>query len=407
MGFFAQLLAGPADVARDPTQDRWWGSAPQASAAGVTVSANAAMGIAAFWACVKVIAEDLASLPLITYRRRADGGKDRDPDHPIYDLLHDQPNPWQSSFEWIAFMTASALVTGNGFSLIVPGPRGPVDQLIPLHPETVSATFDGQRISYQVRRPDGTQRSYLQDEIFHLPGLTLEGQGIFGVSVVRYARETLGLTLAAESHGARVFSQGATLGGVLSHPKRLSEDAARRIRADFEETHAGLGNAHRWAVLEEGMEAKPLSMTNEDAEFLATRAFQIVEICRWFRMQPHKIAHLEHATFSNIEHQALEHVTDTVMPWAKRWERAIKRQLILDKRRVFAEFLFDDLLRGDTLSRYQAYTAATGQPWMVVNEARRRENMNPIEGGDALIRPLNMAPAEAGATGRTGQDAAD
>lgn len=402
MGYFSRMLASVTPLSYptyDPDDPRVWTTGPvQMSQAGVNVTQDRALSLSSYWACVKVIAEDLSMLPLIMYRRRSDGGKDRAADHPLYDVLHDQSNPWTSSFEFRTYLTACALSWGNGFARIQPGRRGAVDTLIPVHPSKIVPHFDGRELHYEVMRDSGTPETVYQDEMFHLPGLTIPTSEptswIFGVSVPRYAREVLGAAIAADSYSQRFWSQDATPGGVLTHPSQLSEEAAQRIGSTWDRDHGSFRGAHKTAVLEEGMKYEAIGMSNEDAQFLQSREFNVIEICRWFRMQPHKIAHLVHATFSNIEHQSIEHVTDTIQPWATRWERAIKRQLIVDKRNYFAEFLFDALMRGDTLSRHRAYTVSTGGPWMVANEARGRENMNPIEGGDELLRPLNTAPAE-------------
>lgn len=373
----------------------WTSGSVQMTQAGVHLTEDTALQISAYWACIKVIAEDIAMLPLPVYRRRDDGGKTRAPFHPLYDVLHDEPNQFQDSFSFRFYMTACAASWGNGYARIVPGVRGAVDQLRPIHPSRITPKYDGDSLSYLLKLAGNRTETLHPDEVFHLPGVTIDGDGTFGASVLRYARETLGAAYAADSYGSRFWSQDATPGVVLEHPKTLSDNAAKRIEENWNANHAGYQRARKTSVLEEGMKASIIGMSNEDAQFLETRQHNVVEICRWFRMQPHKIAHLINATFSNIEHQSIEHVTDTIQPWATRWERAIKRQLIEDKRHYFAEFLFDALLRGDTASRYAAYTSAVGGPWMVANEARGKENMNTIEGGDELLRPLNTTAAGA------------
>ncbi len=381
----------------DPHDPRLWTSDPTVnmSQSGVYVTPDRALQNSAYWACIRLIAEDVAGLPLLMYQQLSTDAKQRAPGHPLADLLHMAPNAFQGIFEFIVFLTACALSWGNGYARILPGARGAVDSLVPLHPRDVTPQFDGKAISYKVRHPDGTSETLLQDEVFLLPGLTIDGQGVFGVSVMRYARESLGAAVAADSYGARFWSQDATPGGVLEHPKTLSKQAAERLRADWDSNHAGVRNARRTAVLEEGMKYSVIGMSNEDAQFLETRAFNITEICRWFRVKPHKIAHLEHATFSNIEEENLDHVVSTIRPWARRWELAVRRQLIAAPQIYYAEFLFDDLLRANTLARFQSYQMATGGPVMTANEARARENLNPLPGGDTLRTPLNIGPAGA------------
>jgi HK97 family phage portal protein len=381
----------------DPHDPRLWtsDSTVNMSQSGVYVTPDRALQNSTYWACIKVISEDVAGLPLLMYHQIASNAKQAEPTHPLADLLAMAPNQFQGSFEFIVFLTACALSWGNGFAQILPGRRGAVDSLMPLHPRDVTPQFDGTAISYKVRQRDGTHKTLLQDEVFLLPGFTIDDQGIFGVSVMRYARESLGAAVAADSYGSRFWSQDATPGGILQHPKTLTKQAAERLKADWNANHGGVRNARSTAVLEEGMEYKTIGMSNEDAQFLETRSFNITEICRWFRMKPHKIAHLEHATFSNIEEENLDHVVSTIRPWARRWEHAIRRQLIAVPQFYFAEFQFDDLLRANTQARFTAYQTATGGPIMTANEARLRENLNPLPGGDTLRSPLNMGPAGA------------
>lgn len=397
MGWFSRIATSwvPASYPQFSPDDArvWTSGSVQMTQSGVYLTEDVALQLSAYWACIRVIAEDVAMLPLIMYRRRDDGGKDRAPYHPLYDVLHDEPNRFQDSFATRFFMTACAASWGNGYARIIPGMRGSVDQLHPIHPSRMTPKYDGRSLSYTLRHDDGTTETLLADEVFHLPGVTIDGDGTFGASVLRYARESLGAAYAADSYGARFWRNDATPGVVLEHPKQLSDAAAKRIEETWNANHAGYRNARRTSVLEEGMKVSVIGMSHEDAQFLETRNFDVVTVCRWFRMQPHKIAHLLNATFSNIEHQSIEHVTDTIQPWAVRWERAIRRQLIQDKQRYFAEHLFDALLRGDTASRFAAYTSAVGGPWMTADEARVKENMNRIDGGDELLRPLNTTPA--------------
>lgn len=371
----------------------WSGTIGARTASGVSVSPDTALNAAAVWAAVKVISETVGSVPLIMYRRRADGGKERATDHPLYDLLHDQPNRSQTAFEFKEMLTTHLLLRGNAYAEIVPGPRGPVDQLLPVHPDLVTPERrpDGY-LQFRVRDGKGGERTLLQDEMLYLRGLSLDG--VTGVSVITYARESIGLMQAAESYGARVFSQGAQPGGVLEHPKELSKEAAARVSESWQAAHSGLGNAHKVAVLEDGLTWKQTSMTSEDAQYLETRKFEISEMSRWFRVPAHMLGDLERATFSNIEHLGLEFVIYTMLAWFTRWEQAIKRDLILSPRTYFAEFLVDGLLRGDIKTRYEAYAIGRQWGWLSQNDIRRLENMNPIAGGDTYLTPLNMLPAD-------------
>jgi len=394
MGMLSRLAVSwaPANFPQfSPDDPRVWTAGPvQMTNSSVHLTPELALQISAYWACVRVIAEDVAILPLVMYRRRDDGGKNRAPFHPIYDVLHDQPSEFQDSFSFVFWMTACAVTWGNAYARIVSGQRGAVDQLRPINPRLITPQYNGATLTYSLKLPNNRTEVLHSDEVFHLPGVTIDGDGTFGTSILAYARESLGAAYAADSYGAKFWANDATPGIVLEHPKTMSDPAAKRLAENWDTNHAGYRRARKTAVLEEGMKASVIGMSNEDAQFLETRLFNVVEVCRWFRMQPHKIAHLIQATFSNIEHQSIEHVTDTIQPWTTRWERAIKRQLIDDKRHYFAEFLFDALLRGDTVSRYEGYRSAVGVPFMTKNEARGKENMNPLPGGDALAVPLNI-----------------
>src|SRR3990167_7484457 len=243
-------MAGVAPRAFDPGSDHWYTPFVRASYSGTNVTPETAMTCSAVFACVRAISEDVASLPLFIYQKRGDGGKNRAPFHPLYDLLHDQPNRWQTAFEFREMMQGHVLLRGNAFAQIVPGPRGPVDQLVPLHPDRVKpeVTEDG-AIRYRVRRKNGVEYTLLDDEMFHLRGLSSDG--IMGLSVVALARESVGLALSAEAYGARFFNASASPSGVLSTDQKLTPESAERMAADWQKNHAGVENAHKVVRSEE------------------------------------------------------------------------------------------------------------------------------------------------------------
>lgn len=394
MGLITRALS-PRAHTPDPRDEFWWSSGAAAfmAASGIPVTPENAMKASAVWACVNLISKTLAMLPLIVYQRRTDGGRDRAEGHPLYDVLRWQPNRWQTAMEWKEMLQGHLLLRGNAYSQIVPGRRGFVDQLIPLHPDRVEPEFTEEgTVRYRVTDPDGTQRVLLQDEVFHLRAFSSDG--LKGMSVIAYARESIGVALAAESYGARVFSQDARPGGVLEHPGTLSKEARDNLRRSWHEQHAGLQNAHKVAILEEGMKWHQIGLTNEDAQFLQTREFQIADIARYFGVPLHLIQMTEKSTSwgTGIEQLSLGFVIYTEMPWMVRWEQAVHRDLILAKDRYFAEFLPDALLRGDIKTRYEAYAIGRQWGWLSVNDVRRFENMNPVANGDEYLRPLNMAP---------------
>lgn len=364
------------------------------SAAGVAVSEDVALRVGAVYACVRVIAETVGSLPLNMYRRLDDGGKDRAPAHPLQRLLHDRPNSWQTSIEFRELMTAHALLRGNAYAYINWRGDSIVDELIPLHPDRVSVEQRADMaLVYTLRRPDGSTLELSQDQVLHLRGLTSDG--VLGRSVISDARDLIGPAFATQQYAGKFWANDATPGVVLKHPAKLSQDAAIRLKDSWNAAFAGSGNARRTALLEEGMSIERLTMTAEDAQFLETRKLQRSEIAGLFRVPPHMIGDLERATFSNIEHQGIAFVTHCIRPWLVRWEQAIQRDLITAEQTYFAEHAVEGLLRGDIKSRYDAYAVGRNWGWLSVNDIRRLENLNSIDAGDAYLQPLNMVEAGA------------
>lgn len=402
MSLISRLLGGSLRAETPgPGADFWYQPTSGPSASGQRVTPDSALRVAAVYACVKVLAETIAQLPLVIYRRLPGGGKERATDHPLYDILRNKPNNWQTAFEFREMMAGHLALRGNAYAEIVPGPRGHVDQLIPLHPDRVRVNRLGDgKLWYEIRPalsandrsvPLGEIRTLRQDEIHHWRGLSSDG--IVGMSPIEAERESIGMALAAQDYAARFFANDATPPGTIEHPQKISDDAHRRLRNTWQQTGTG-AERHKVRVLEEGMKYTQIGMTNRDAQFIDARKYQDVDIARIFRMPPHKIGILDRATFSNIEHQGIEFVTDTIGPWLRRIEQAVSRDLITVNRVYFAEFVVEALLRGDIKARYEAYGMAIRDGWMVRNEARVRENMNKIDGLDEPLRPLNMAVGE-------------
>lgn len=366
------------------------------SKAGVRVNEETALTNTAVYACVRIIAETVASLPLFLYRRLDDGGKEKATTHPLFPILHDAANDEMTSFQWRETMMCHLLLWGNAYSEIEYNQGGNVRALWPIPPWRVKVERDGQgMLQYRVYVGDyDTEARVLPaSQVLHIPGLSFNG--LVGHSPIAMAREAIGLGLAAQEFGARFFSNGAQIGGVLEHPGSLSDKAQENLRRSFEETHQGLSRAHRLMILEEGMKYAQTAIPPQDAQFLETRKFQVTEIARFFRVPPHMLADLERATFSNIEQQSIEFVTHTIRPWLVRWEQALKLKLITNKQ-FFPEFLVDGLLRGDVKSRYEAYAIARQNGWMNVDEIREKENLNPLPDGQGktYLVPLNMVPAD-------------
>lgn len=362
------------------------------SKAGQMVTPLTAMQCAAVYACVRVLAESMAQLPLAVYKRRADGGADEAPEHPLYPLLHDAPNGFQTSFEWREMQMGHVALRGNAYCVISRTVKG-VAELLPLHPDRVRVTqLPDWSLRYDVT---GIAEPLRQSDILHLHGLS--STGVYGLSPIAQARETIGLALAAEDHGSRLFANGAEPSGVLSHPGpgKLSDDARKNLKESWQRAHSG-PNKHGTALLEEGLTWTKLAVTNKDAQFLETRQYQRAEIASLFRIPPHLIGDLTRATFSNIEQQSLEFVIHTLMPWVKRWEQRLSRQLLsdVDRRTYFVRFKVDGLLRGDIAGRYAAYAIAITNGWLNRNEVRALEGLNRADGLDEYLKPLNMTPGK-------------
>jgi HK97 family phage portal protein len=369
------------------------------SSSGKNVSEYNAITSTAVYACVRVIAETVASLPLPLYIRKPKG-KEKAINHPLYSILHDLPNEEMTSFSFRETMMAHLLLWGNAYAEIVRDGAGNIVELYPLQPDKMVVERDKEtkkiRYKYFI---DGKQIIYPKEKIFHIPGLSFNG--LTGISPISAAREAVGLALAVEEFGSRFFGNGARPGGILEHPGVLKDP--EKLRKQWEEVYKGVGNSHKVAVLEEGMKYHEIGIPPEDAQFLQTRKFQINEICRIYRVPPHLIGDLEHATFSNIEHQSIEFAVHTIRPWLVRWEQAINKCLLTpsERKKYFVKFTIDGLLRGDFKTRMEGYAIGRQNGWYSANDIRELEDMNPIseeKGGDLYLingnmLPLNMAGA--------------
>jgi HK97 family phage portal protein len=389
MGLLTRML-NPQAVVPGPGADFWYESAATLTTAGMRVTPEIANNFSAVYACRKVLCEDIAQLPLITYRTRPDGGRDRDKKNPLYPLLHDQPNRWMTAYEFKEMIVDHILFRGNFYARVRRSPGWLAGELVPLHPDRVTPEMlaDGS-VRYRVRNKDGIEETpLLQSQVLHIPGLGFDG--LRGVSVIAYARQSIGGALQAQEQAHRMFHQGTQLSGVLEHPNELTKRSANRIAKSWRETHSGAANTGKVAVLEEGMTFKPISMTAEDAQFLESRQFEVTEMARWFRVQPHLIMDLTRSTNNNIEHQGIEHVVYSLSPWTVKIQQRIQMTLVTDDD-VYVEFLLDALLRGDTATRYQAYGVGIDKGFLSRNEVRSRENLNPDPALDRFLVPMNMS----------------
>jgi HK97 family phage portal protein len=385
---------------QSPFSDYWYNPIGLDSASGVRVTPLTAMQSWVVFSCDRVLSETMAQLPLNVYKRLPDGGKELAPKHPLYRPLHDQPNAWQTSFEWRRMMQSHLNMRGNAYSRILPGPNGPVDQLVPIHPDRVQLMLrtDG-TFYYKVKTLAGQTEELQPYQVFHLRGATLDGY--IGLSPITFCRETVGLDIAAQDYAARFFHNDSKPGYVLEHPGKLDEPAYNRLKKSVEEQQTG-PNRHKAMILEEGMKVNLVGMTNKDAQFLEARQFTAHAICGMFRVPPHMVGILDRATHSNIEHQGIEFTTYTMLPNAVNFEQTIQRDLFFplpddEETEYFAEFNLDGLNRGDMPSRYAAYAIGRNWSWLSANDIRTKEGMNKIANGDIYLQPLNMV--EAGTVG--------
>jgi phage portal protein, HK97 family len=401
---------------RDKPTDRTAGSSYSfflgGTSSGKYVTERSAMQMTAVYCCVRILSEAVASLPLQFYRYTDDGGKEKAVEHPLYFLLHDEPNPEMTSFIFRETLMTHLLLWGNAYSQIIRNGKGEVVALYPLMPDRMKVDRDEHgRLYYEYTVYDsddvdgrkGTNKvgrtvRLQPHDVLHIPGLGFDG--LVGYSPIAMAKNAIGLAIATEEYGSKFFANGAAPSGVLEHPGTIKDPS--KVRESWQATFGGSGNANKIAVLEEGMKYTPISISPEQAQFLETRKFQIDEIARIFRVPPHMIGDLEKSSFNNIEQQSLEFVKYTLDPWVSRWEQAMVRALLTpdEKKKYFFKFNVDGLLRGDYQSRMNGYATARQNGWMSANDIRELENLDRIPpelGGDLYLINGNMTKlADAG-----------
>ncbi len=385
--------------ARDKPKDSLGGSRYSfffgGTTAGKPVNEHTAMQMTAVYSCVRILAETLAGLPLHVYKYNDSGGKEKYLKHPLYKLLHDEPNPEMTSFTFRETLMSHLLLWGNAYAQIIRNARGEVIALYPLMPNKMTVDRDKNgRLFYLYQRSIEDAPTLGKDslvyldpsDVLHIPGLGFDG--LVGYSPIAMAKNAIGLAMATEEYGAKFFANGAAPGGVLEHPGTIKDP--QKVKDSWNAAYQGSTNSHRVAVLEEGMKYQQIGIPPEQAQFLETRKFQINEIARIFRVPPHMLADLEKSSFSNIEQQSLEFVKYTLDPWVVRWEQNMFRSLLTasEKPTVFIKFNVDGLLRGDYVSRMSGYATARQNGWMSANDIRELENLDriPVElGGDLYL----------------------
>lgn len=405
---FGQARDKPVDKAADAGYSFLFGR----TTSGKPVNERTAMQTTAVYACVRILAEAVASLPLHVYEYQDDGGKKLVHDHPLYYLLHDEPNSEMTSFVFRETLMSHLLIWGNAYAQIIRDGAGRVLGLYPLLPDKMDVQRDDRGNIYYVYSRNSDENPMFKEygdirlkaeDVFHIPGLGFDG--LIGYSPIAMAKNAVGMTLACEEYGASFFANGANPGGVLEHPGVLKDPS--KVRESWNSVYRGVNNAHKIAVLEEGMKYQQIGIPPEEAQFLETRKFQINEIARLYRIPPHMVGDLDKSSFSNIEQQSLEFVKYTLDPWVIRWEQSLQRSLLLpgEKGKYFIKLNVDGLLRGDYQSRMNGYAVGRQNGWFSANDIREMENMNPIpdeQGGNLyLINGAMTKLEDAGAFAKT------
>ena len=400
---------------RDKPQDSLSGSRYSFFFGGTTsgkpVNEMTAMQMTAVYSCVRILAEAVAGLPLNVYKYTSSGGKEKAVSHPLYSLLHNEPNPEMTSFAFRETLMSHLLLWGNAYAQILRNGKGEVIGLYPLMPNRMTVDRDATgNLFYLYRRVSGDSQTlkgtdvYLRpSDVLHIPGLGFDG--LIGYSPIAMAKNAIGLAIATEEYGAKFFANGAAPSGVLEHPGTIKDPL--KVKESWNSVYQGSGNAHKIAVLEEGMKYQSIAISPEQAQFLETRKFQINEIARIFRVPPHMVGDLEKSSFSNIEQQSLEFVKYTLDPWVVRWEQSMSRVFFTEqeKTQYFIKFNVDGMLRGDYQSRMTGYATARQNGWMSANDIRELENLDRIPpelGGDLyLINGAMTKLEDAGAFANT------
>jgi HK97 family phage portal protein len=384
-------LENPAVPLESPEAAEVWVGNSYDTSSGITVSEQTAIKLSGVFACVNVLSQDVAKLPLQVFRR-IEGGKELATDHAVYRLLHKRPNPYTTSYNFRQTGMAMLALWGNFYARIERDGDYVPKALHILHPADVTPELVKGEVVYTIH---STNEKLLSHEVLHVAGLGFDG--IKGLSVIQYAKQSIGLGLATEKFGAGLFGSGATLGGFLSTDQKLTPDQRKVISSVWRATQHGPENNHNTAVLEGGLSYSRIGIPPGDAQFLETRQFQLPEIARWFRMPLHKIQDLTRSTNNNIEHQSIEYVTDTLQPWLVNWEQKYNLSLFREDEQdtLHTEHNLNGLLRGDVAARSAYYNTMTTIGAMSINDVRSLENMNPIEGGDKHYRQLNLTDINA------------
>jgi HK97 family phage portal protein len=379
------------------------GSIPSAS--GLLISQATAMTVSSVYACVRRRAVDVARCTPSLYRLKDDGSREPVTGHPL-NALFDRPNRQQTWFEWMEQQQVAYLLRGNAYAAIKRDGRGDPNELIPINPDAVMVLEAGDgSIFYNVNRIGLWQIAMLrefpvamtEEDILHLRGLTFNS--LVAVSTIGLARDAIGLAMGQEQQASRWIGNGARPSGVLKSPKQLTEVAAKRLKASWDEFTYGIQNTGRTAVLEEGVEWQQLQLTSVDLEFLAQRNFSVLEICRFFGVPAHKVGVVDRGTVQNLPQQDQDYVNSTVSQDLERWELKLRHVFGLDKEGLYVDLNESKLLRADILSRRNAARLGILSGLTTINEERRGEHLPPLPGADRLLVPANTAALGSDMTG--------
>jgi len=383
--------------AHSPLDDFWYKVFPNIdTASGVKVSESTMLESSAVFACINVISQDIGQLPAHLYKRIDEKGKERAVTHSLYNILRYSPCPEMTAMSFKETLQSHILTWGNAYANVDRDKQGRIKALWILSPSKMEIVRDGTRLLYIYTLPSGEKRKLTKDEIFHIPGLSFNG--ITGYSPITLMRESLALSMAEQEYHARFFGNGAMATQIMTHPGHVSDKGKQNIRAGWDKMHKGLSNAHRMAILEEGVDIKQIGLTHADSQFLEGREFQINELARFFRMPLHKIQKMNDTSYNNIENMSLEYVTGTLMPWATKWEQAVHLFLLgrNEKSQYFVEFMFQQMLRGNAEARAKFYQSMWSTGSLSPDDIRAMENLNPIANGDGdqYFVPLNFIPID-------------
>lgn len=377
------LAPAPADADAWAWLDSIFGI--QRGPTGMSVTPENALRSPVAYACVAVLSQAVAQLPLHLYRRTEDGGKERASDHALYGILSDQPNEWTSAYEFRQAMMSAVLRYDQGAFAYINRVGGRIVELVQIASPAVSVEIDAytREPIYRITERGGRVRTFDRTEIFHLRALD-------GIAPLSAAKEAIAVSLVMERHAAKLFGKGARPSGVLKLPKGLSAEATKRAAASWNRAHGG-GDGGGTAFMEEGTDWIPLSFSSVDAQFLELRREQVIDISRPFRIPPPLLQDLGRATWSNTEELGRQFLSMALLPWLKQWEGAIRRSLLTPGERdtLFAEFMVDELVRADLAARMEAYAKAITNGVINPNEARAMENRPPYAGGDEFRLPMN------------------